>query len=203
MKLRLLGILFFAFLSACGGGGSSSGGGGGDQEDLILALGDSIGAGAETGGYAFPDIASILTAIPVVNTSEPGATAETEVLRAQSLIDQHHPRYLIAMLGTNNALGAPGGADGAIHALQTLANICESNGIFCIISTLPPITSSSDFNGNVKKINAGIFGISNAIIANSNAVLSGSDLLSDGIHPNTGGQDKIGQVFADQLIPLK
>ena len=202
MKLRLLGLIFVVFIAACSDGGSSSGGSG-DKEELILALGDSIGAGTATGGYAFPEITGILTALPVVNASESGASAQTEVIRAQGLIDQHNPPFLIAMLGTNNALGADGGAGGAVDALQTLANICESNGVICIISTIPPITRSSDENGNVRKINAGIFGISNAIIVDSNAVLTSSDILPDGIHPNGGGQDKIGSVFAGALAGIK
>ena len=202
MKLKLLGLFFVVFIAACSDGGSSSGGSG-DKEELILALGDSIGAGAFTGGYAFPEITGILTALPVVNDSEPGISAEGGVTKAQDLINQHNPRFLIAMLGTNNALGAGGGAGGAVSALQSLANICEANGVICIISTLPPITLSSDLNGNVKKINSGIHGISNAIIADSAAVLGSGDILGDGIHPNAGGQDKIANVFAAKIAEEK
>lgn len=202
MKLKLLGLIFVVFIAACSDGGSSSGGSG-DKEELILALGDSIGAGSYTGGYAWPELASILTAIPVVNASVPGINAEAAVTEAQDLINQHNPRYLTAMLGTNNALGSGGGAGGAVNALQSLANICEANGVICIISTLPPITRSSDENGNVRNINSGIYGISNSIIADSAAVLNSNDILGDGIHPNGGGQDKIGAVFAEQLAAVK
>ncbi len=202
MKLKLLSLLLVVFLAACSDSDSSSGGGG-DKNDLILALGDSIAAGSETGGYNFPDIASIASGIPVVNTAEPGRTAEEEVSRSPSLIAEHNPRYIIAMLGTNNALGAPGYADGAINAMQTLANICEDNGIICIISTIPPILVSSDLSGNAKKINIGILGISNAIIIDSYSILSGSDMLSDGIHPNGSGQDKIGALFGSALAAEK
>lgn len=206
MKLKLPGVILAiflsAFLSACSDSGSNSGGGG-DKEDLMLALGDSIAAGSETGGYAFPEISSIQTAIPVFNSAVPGSSAEAEVSRAPSLIAEHNPRIIIAMLGTNNALGSGGGADGAVRALQNLANMCEDNGIICIIGTLPPITISSTLNGNINNINAGIRGISNAIIAESGPVISSGDLLSDGIHPSAGGQNKIAEVYSARLIEVK
>lgn len=202
MKLKLLGLIFVVFIAACSDGGSSSGGSG-EKEQLILALGDSIGAGSFTGGYAYPEITSIQTAIPVVNASVPGINAENAVSEAQRLIDQHNPQFLIAMLGTNNALGSGGGGGGAVNALQSLANICEANGVICIISTVPPITRSSNENGNVNNINAGIFGISNAVIVDSNAVLTSNDILSDGIHPSGGGQDKIAAIFSAALIEFK
>ena len=198
MTIRLLIIVAFTFLSACGDSGSSSSGGSGSKENLIVVLGDSIGAGTGA-SIAFPDIIASMTGIPVINSSTPGISAEGGVARAQSLIDEHNPRYIAALLGTNNALGAAGQASGAIDAMQTLANICEDNGIICVIGTLPPITLSSNLNGNVKKINAGYSAIGGVRIANNNAVMSSSDIGSDGIHPNDGGQQKIGETFSTQI----
>jgi len=197
MNARLLTLLLFIFLSGCGGGSSSSGGAG-DKEDLILALGDSIGSGYATGGYAFPELVSIQMAIPVVNDSRPGISAEEGVLGAEELIAQHNPRYIIALLGTNNALGAAGEADGAVSALEYLANICDENGIICIIGTLPPITLASSLNGNAQKISAGIRTIAGVRIA-ENGDMTGSDIGSDGIHPNGGGQNKIAAAFISQF----
>jgi lysophospholipase L1-like esterase len=199
MTIRLLIIIVaFAFLSACGDSGSSSSGGSGNKENLIVVLGDSIGA-VINASFAFPDIIASNTSIPVINTSTPGISAEAGVARAQGLIDEHNPRYIVALLGTNNALGSGGEAEGAINSMQTLAEICEENGVICIIGTLPPITLSSNLNGNVKKINAGYLAIDGVRIADNNAVLSSSDIGSDGIHPNNSGQQKIGDTFSAQI----
>lgn len=198
MNVRLLILLMFIFLSGCGGGGSSSSGGSGDKEDLILALGDSIGAGFATGGYAFPELVSIQQAIPVHNASIPGINAEQGVLMAEDLIAQFNPRYIIALLGTNNALGEPGYVEGAIAALEYLATICDQNGIICIIGTLPPLTTSSSDNFNAKRVSAGIRAIAGVRIA-ENGDMTGADISSDGIHPNGGGQDKIAAAFNAQF----
>ena len=197
MNARLLTLLLFIFLGGCSGGSSSSGGAG-DKEDLILALGDSIGAGFATGGYAFPEIVGIQRALPVVNASKSGITAEEGVLGAEALIAEHNPRYIIALLGTNNALGAGGKVEGAISALEYLAKICDDNGIICIIGTLPPLTISSSDNFNAKKISAGIRPIAGVRIA-ENGDMTGGDISSDGIHPNGGGQDKIAAAFSAQF----
>ncbi len=198
MTIRLLIIVAFTFLSACDNGGSSSSGSSGSKENLIVVLGDSIGAG-NGASIAFPDIIASMTGIPVINNSTPGISAEAGVARAQGLIDEHNPRYMVALLGTNNALGAGGEADGAVNAMQTLAEICENNGVICVIGTLPPITLSSNLNGNVKKINAGYLAIGGVRIADNNAVMSSGDIGADGIHPNNSGQQKIGNTFSAQI----
>ncbi len=197
MKIKLLIIVIVStLLSACGGGSSSSGSG--SKENLIVVLGDSIAVGQDA-SIAFPDIIASLTGIPVNNSSTPGISAEGGVAKAQGLIDSLNPRYIVALLGTNNALGSGGEADGAINAMQTLAQICADNGVICIIGTLPPITLSGSLNGNVKKINAGYRAIGGVRIADNNAAMSGSNIGSNGFHPNNSGQQIIGETFSAQL----
>ena len=197
MNFRLIIIVVFGFLSACGGGSSSSGGSG-SHEKLIVVLGDSIGLGYNA-SIAYPEIIESLTGIPVINKSVGGSSAEQGVALAQGAIDEHNPRYIVALLGTNNAKGAGGEADGAINSMETLAQICDENGIICIIGTIPPITRSSSENGNVKKINAGYRAIAGIRLADNNAIMTGSDISSDGVHPNNAGQQKIGETFSAQL----
>ena len=196
MKTRLLIIIVSVLLSACGDGSSSSGSG--SKGNLIVVLGDSIGAGQDA-SIAFPDVIASLTGIQVSNNSTPGISAEGGVAKAQGLIDSLNPRYIVALLGTNNALGAGGEAGGAINAMQSLAQICADNGVICIIGTLPPITLSSGLNGNVKKINAGYRGISGVRIADNNAAMSASDIGTNGYHPNDSGQRIIGETFSAQI----
>ncbi|MCP3955524.1 MAG: hypothetical protein GY697_25385, partial [Desulfobacterales bacterium] len=188
-------IVVFVFLAACGGGSSSSGGSG-DKERLIVVLGDSIGLG-ECTNIAFPDIIASLTGVPVINNSTGGISAEEGVSRAQDLIDRHNPRVIVALLGTNNV--SWGGVGGAINAMQSLAQICKDNGVICIIGTLPPITNSNRGNNDVNAINDGYRAIGGVRIADNNAVMSGSNICSDGIHPNSSGQQIIGETFSAQF----
>lgn len=196
MRFRLILLTIVVFISACGGSGSSSGSG--SHEKLILVLGDSIGAGREA-DIAFPDLVQNQTGIPVVNASVPGTSAEEEVFKAPALIEQHNPRYIIALLGTNDALGAAGQKNGAIGAMQLLADICKENGIICIIGTLPPITLSSDLNRIINEINTGYRQIEGVRLADNNAVMNGGHIGPDGIHPNNAGQRAIADVFSMQL----
>jgi len=198
MNARLLTLLLLIFLGGCSDSSSSSGGAG-SKEDIIVALGDSIGTGYATQGYAFPELVGHARALPVINASEGGIIAEVGVSKAEGLIAEYNPRYIIALLGTNNAKGSAGGdADSAISAMQYLAVICEANEIICIFGTLPPITRSSSENANAQKISAGIRAIAGVRIA-ENSGMDGGDITSDGVHPNGGGQDKIAAAFSSQF----
>lgn len=198
MGFRLLIILLSVVLSACGG--SSSSGASSGKENLIIVLGDSIGYGRQA-TVRFPDIIQNLSGIPVSNKSKPGISAEQGVADAPGLIKEFNPRYLVVLLGTNNALGAGGEVHGAISTMQDLAQICEETNTVCILGTLPPITSSSTENNNVNAINDGYRALAGGRmrIADNNAVMNGSHLNSDGIHPNNSGQQLIAEVFTAQL----
>lgn len=199
MRIRLFVLLAVVLLSACGGSsGSSSSGASGDKENVIVVLGDSIGTGYAA-SIKFPDIIAANTGIPVINASRPGISAEEGVSYAPGLIAEFNPAYIVALLGTNNALGAGGKGDGAVSAMQTLANLCAQHGIICIIGTLPPIALSGSLNGNASAISAGYRGIAGVRIADHNAVMNGSHIGGDGIHPNNNGQALIGQGFSAQL----
>jgi len=205
MNIRLLILAVFTFLSACGGGGgsSSSGGGGSVKPDpskanLIVVIGDSIGAGLNA-SIAFPDVVSGITGIPNANSSTPGITAEEGAARAQTLIDKFNPRYIIVQLGTNDATGGGGRVDEAIAALNSLAQTCIDNGVVCIFGTLPIITASSLQNEDGVTISNGIRAIAGVRIADNAKVLNASHIGPDGEHPTDEGQQLIGETFASRL----
>lgn len=201
IKIRIVLLSAFVFLSACGGDGSSDSGSGsasGDKANIIVVLGDSIGAGVSA-SIKFPDVIAGITGIQVINNSSPGISAEGGVSAAQSLINQHNPRYIVSLLGTNNALGAGNKVSGAVNSQTFLASICIEQDIVCVIATLPHITLSGDVNARAESISAGIRGIGGVRIADVRASMNGSHTSSDGIHPNDAGQQIIGQVIAAQI----
>ena len=204
MNVRLLILMAFTLLSACGGGGSSSSGGGGStnpdpaKENLIVCRGDSIGIGYRA-SIAFPDIIRSMTGIPVANSSSPGISAAEGAGRAQTLIDRFNPRYLVILLGTNDAIGGGSGVNAAITSLQLAGQICVNNGVVCVFGTLPPITASSLQNADALAISKGIRGIGSARIADFALAMDASHIGDDGIHPNDSGQRLIGQGFSNHL----
>lgn len=198
--LPLLGL----FLTGCGGGGGSSAEGGGSAgsaglERRIVVIGDSIGTGFGA-SFAFPDRIRSITGVPVINVSKGGSTAELGASRAADLIAEHRPRWLVMLLGTNNAGGSGGGVNGAVSALRAAANVANGAGVIPVIGTLPPITRSTKENNNARAISDGIRGIDNARIAPINSSTNGSHIGSDGKHPNDSGQEIISQLFSQQIF---
>lgn len=201
MNFRTLLLSTFVVLSACGGGGSSDSGAKGDsgKKNLIVALGDSIAAGYSA-STNFPDLVSGFTGIPVVNVSSPGFSAEREATKLDGVIDQYNPKYIIVLLGTNDALGAAGGVKGAINTNEFIANTCQQTGTICVLGTLPTIPRSEKADAAATAISDGIRRISNVRIADVRAALNASHIGPDGLHPNTDGQFIIGKLFAEQIF---
>lgn len=219
---RILIVVLALLLTACGGGSddNSSSGAGETAEattaaetateepaaapevvalkDQIVVIGDSIGAGVGASSN-YPAIIQSLTGLPVINVSTPGISAEGGASKAPSLIDRFRPKYLIVLLGTNNAAGAGGGINGAISSLRFVANVANQAGVIPIIGTLPPISRDADQNDAAFAISRGILGIGGARIARIDQAVSLSE-ISDGLHPNDSGQSKIGSLFAQQVF---
>ena len=195
-NIRVILIAAIVFLGACSDDGDSdSGGGSSNKENVIVVIGDSIGAGVGS-SINFPDIIASITGIPVINNSSPGISAEGAISAAQSLIAQHNPKFIVSLVGTNNALGAGNQASGAINSQKFLASVCIENGIVCIFGTLPHITLSGRINSNAEAISAGVRAIQGVRIADVRAAMNGSHTGPDGIHPNEAGHQIMGQVFA-------
>jgi lysophospholipase L1-like esterase len=193
-------------LSGCGGGSSGSGSGSGagssrnpNLQNKIVVVSDSVGLGIGS-AVSFAELLENRTGIPVVNVSVPGASAEEGVGRIPGLINTESPRYLVVLLGLNNAAGAAGGPAGAISSLQIAADLANGSGVIAIIGTLPPVIRTPSESSNADFISQGIRGISGARIADNRAVMNGSHIGPDGFHPNTAGHDVMANVFADQIF---
>lgn len=199
MKFRLVILFSFLLLSACGGGGGSSSSGSEsadlNKNNVILVLGDSIGIGTGS-STAFPNVIQAQTGISVINNSRGSASAQDQIFQVNSLIAQHNPRFIVALLGTNNANS---NIPFAVSALQLLADSCQRNAIICIIGTLPPLRDSAA-NARAEDISNGIRNIANVRIAGIRAAFSPPAALVDDLHPNAEGQQLIGRLFVEQIF---
>lgn len=219
-KLFLLLVMVFA-LAACNDDKETSSGGGGNKQDeqqnqqtsqesdqkddgkdfheMILAAGDSITSGWQL-SVAYPDIVQSRTGIPTTNLSSPGISAEQIASNAVNYIaTKGAPRYVIALMGTNNAAnGAGGGVEGAINAAKYLAQVCNELGITLVLGTLPKIYISSSKDAKSLAISNAIRGISGTRIAEIRAAVPRSDYFDD-LHPNEAGQRKIAEAFIPHI----
>lgn len=217
LKRFLLLFLFVFILAGCGGSDDNTDSGAGETaaeetaetpaadegdeefklEKRIVVIGDSIaaGVGASTN---FPSLIQSRTGISTVNAATPGISAEGGSSQVPRLIERFRPRFLVILLGTNNAAGAAGGVSGAINAIKFAVRAAQDKGVIPIVGTLPPISRDAGQNANASAISAGIRRISGARIARVDAVVSIND-IADGLHPNDTGQAQIARVFAEQI----
>ena len=104
----LLLVVIIVSLACGGGGGSDTGGGTGGNpalQDKIVVVSDSVGSGFNA-SIKFPDVLAQRTGLPIVNFSVPGQSAEQGVSFIPGLITKEKPRYLVVLLGLNNAAGS-------------------------------------------------------------------------------------------------
>jgi len=216
LKRFLLLFLFLFVLTGCGGDDNTDSGAGeetteeapaeeatDEEEDefklekRIVVVGDSIaaGVGATTN---FPDLIERRTGISTVNAATPGISAEGGASQVPRLIERFRPRFLVILLGTNNAAGAAGGVSGAISAVRFAVSAARDKGVVAIVGTLPPISRDAAQNRKASEISAGLRRISGARIADINKAVSIND-IDDGLHPNDNGQSIISRLFAEQI----
>ena len=217
LKRFLLLLLFTFVLAGCGGDDNNTDSGAGEEtaeaapaeeaeteEDepleldrRIVVVGDSIAAGVGA-GVAFPSLIESRTGISTVSAATPGISAEGGASQVPRLIDRFRPQWLVILLGTNNAAGAAGGVSGAISAVSFAVRTAQDAGVIPIVGTLPPISRDATQNQRAAEISAGLRRISGARIARINSSVS-INLIDDGLHPNTQGQEIIARLFAEQI----
>ena len=185
-------ILLSLGLSACGGGGGSSSGAGASSGG-ILVLGDSISNGFTT-TEAYPNILGRETGFPVVNKSITGGQAETVVSPIRFLLNKYRPKYVIILLGTNNARN--GNIQTAFTSIEFAARVSIEAGAIPVIGTLPHIFNNSFHDRRAGDLSNQIAGIPGSRIVNIRGVINKEDLTTDGIHPNVVGQTAIAREFA-------
>lgn len=200
-------LMLLAASTACGGGSSDSGAAiipvdPGDPAGPILTsvvtIGDSIGTGFGV-ATPWPSILASTLGVPLVNNSVSGEQTGFGLRVIEDLLAEHQPSHVVILLGTNDAIR--GSVGNAIANLQAMVDIAQRRNVIAIVGTLPPIIRSATENQRTAEISMGIRGISGASIAGVRGALGDGDglLVSDGIHPNDAGQQRIAQAFRDQF----
>ncbi|NLD89232.1 MAG: hypothetical protein GX634_02660 [Lentisphaerae bacterium] len=175
---------------------------GNNDLQVVVAFGDSITNGKHCNCTPYPARLSGLIGKTVHNAGIPGSRATSSTGRAQQLINQRRPAFMLILYGVNDIIMG-GSVDGILAALNEMVAICKNNNVVPVLATYPvPITDHQVFGPGTLALNAGI-----RSVASSQGIRCvdlerefGGDpslYLSDGLHPNDAGTQIIAMAFAD------
>ena len=118
-------------------------------ETVVVALGDSLtyGTGA-TAEASYPATLASMTGWHVINAGVPGETAAQGCARLPSLVDEHRPRLVIALLGGNDFLRRLPDA-GIASALAQCARDARARDVELVLLTVPRLGWSGLSNADV------------------------------------------------------
>ena len=165
------------------------------QGDVIVMFGDSLvaGVGASKGG----DLPSLLTAKigqQVINMGIPGETTSKGLERLGSVLEQN-PKVVIVLLGGNDFLQR-------IKMVETFQNLdsivtqIQASGAVVVLLGIRGGLVSDPYEEEFEKIakQRGALYVSDVL----DGIFGYPELMSDSIHPNDAGYQKI----ADRIIPV-
>ncbi|HMO51138.1 MAG TPA: GDSL-type esterase/lipase family protein [Kiritimatiellia bacterium] len=175
---------------------------GDNDENLVLAMGDSITKGGFSGGTSWPTRFAARTGKSTINDGIAGATSGVGASRIQDLLARRKPGFVIIFYGANDAIRS-------VNVERTAANIdamigaALDNGSIPVVATVLPMAEArSVFNGNVEAINLRIREIAKArrvklVDLNRAVGDTPEEFYTDGLHLNNRGEDLVALEFAD------
>lgn len=213
----VLAIMVAGVFGGCGSDGDSglvNKNPGDNDLNVVVAFGDSLTEGSDCDCVPYAPRLAGLIGKTVHNEGEEGSKAEDNVGRTQSVIDSHHPAYMIILYGVNDIIR--GNDVGSIlPAINEMVSICKQNNVVPVLMTYPVLTYDHEFfAGGTLALNAGIRAIAKAegirCVDLEREFSDGSDPAApdwplpdytlyepDGLHPNDMGTQVIAMACAD------
>lgn len=161
----------------------------------IVAFGDSLVYGTgSTDGNDFVSQLSVMIGMPIINLGVPGNTTAQGLRRIDEVLEEK-PDVVILLLGGNDALQNVNQRI-TFENLGTIINILKTNGIEVLLLGVHGKAIFSDpysepFRNLAKDKNVGYVP---DVLA---GLLGNKSLMSDGVHPNDIGYEKI----ANKVFP--
>lgn len=169
----------------------------------ILALGDSLTAGAGVASEeAWPDLLANRTGWVVINGGVSGDTSSDALRRLPALLEQHNPVLVLAALGGNDMLRHIPQAEIIANLGQIVAMIKTHGAKPVLLATPKPSVAGAVFQnlsaaGFYRQI-ADEYDV--PLIEDAIAdVLSDPQMKGDPLHPNAAGHAQLSQNIFDAL----
>ena len=185
-----------------------------NDRNVVVAFGDSITQGGECGCVPYPARLSPMIGKTVYNTGIGGTMVRENVDRAQAVITQYRPAFMLILYGVNDHIHGKG-ATGSLEALSQITLICKQNNVVPVLATYPlPFGSHGAFAAGTIGLNEGIRGLAEAQdircvdlelefaleaeeTAPGEVVTDRALMEADGLHPNDAGTQIMALAFAD------
>lgn len=161
----------------------------------IVAFGDSLveGVGA-TAGNDFPSLLSKKSGVPIINMGTPGDTSAEGLARVEE-VNKQDPKIVLVLLGGNDFLRK-------IPREETFKNVddivvkLQSEGAVVILLGIQGGILSDQYDEYFEKIaeERGALYVPNVL----SGLFGHNEFMSDAIHPNNAGYEKI----AEKIYPV-
>ena len=204
--LWVLAMLAVGGLPAgCGGGG---GGGlsnkhpGDNDVNVVVCFGDSLTDGVMCSCLSYPTRLAGLIGKTVVNAGIHGTLAADNVGRAQSVIDQYHPGFMLILYGVGDIIHGFGAGSTAACVGQ-MAEICRQNNVVPVLATYPiPIGDHQAFANGTTLLNSRLRNLAadediECVELEKEFQADPTLYVDDGLHPNDAGTQIMALAFAD------
>ena len=209
-------MLSLGFLAGCddSGNGLSNKNPGLNDRNVVVAFGDSLTMGNQCSCAPYPARLSPMIGKTVYNAGINGTMVRENVGRAQAVITQYRPAFMLILYGVNDHIHGKG-ATGSLEALSQIALICKQNNVVPVLANYPlPFGSHGAFEAGTRGLNIGIRDLAKAQgiqcvdleqefggeedPANPDGVVPNRLLYEpDGLHPNEAGTQLMALAFAD------
>lgn len=190
------------------------------QGTLVQFVGTRFTVEGEDGGLTIPDLNLFNRYYTYFDRDHQGYSGyridQVEPLLPAAVASEQ-PDVCLILLGTND-IGQRGslGVTDAVIQMEKIVNSVRSQAPATIffIASIPPIGPGTWYYGNAGHVHTFNSQLSTLVPTWSNpqsptvfvdvhsAINLGTDMLSDGVHPNQLGQQKIAQVFHNAVVPV-
>lgn len=177
---------------------------GNNNPNVIVAMGDSVTAGTEISGPAFPQLVAQMSGKNVINEGRGGAFSWDGVQRIGGVLSREQPGYVFILYGINDLIHGISRND-TIENLRQMIRVAKENHTYPIVATVPPrYRGNGLFNPNHEALNRLIRNLckeENVRLADIELEFNNNPALlqADGFHPNEDGNLVIAMVFYEAL----
>ena len=201
-----LRLLLLAAVLAAGCEGDDDGGGGGDFGDRdptrCAVAGDSIAIGYGEAGTPWPARLAAMLDRPVANYGVGGSRMTEQGPSMVGSAIRSKAGFIIISLGANDAIHS-GDPEDVKATLGVLIERVRAVKAVPVVGNVIQMTGEhSLFDGDVDEINAAIedlCGSEGVLLVDLHGAVSEEMLQSDGLHPNSDGQEAIARAFHGKL----